>query len=110
MTETAAPATEIDPQDFMVKLGSRLRLVYNKETGRHTACFAGVYEKLGNQTKQVVQGIGRSEMEACRALAMRMRDLQRIGRLQVLEAGGDPGPDRIVAPQNSCNTWFKGTN
>ncbi len=109
MTETAAPATEIDPQDYMVKLGSRLRVVYNKETGRHTASFAGVYEKLGNQTKQAVQGMGRSEIEACRNLALRMRDLQRLGRLQVLEPGGDPGPDRIVAPQHSCNTWFKGS-
>lgn len=99
------PVLEIEPQDFMSRLGSRLRINFNKETGRHTASFAGVYEKLPGNMKQVILGIGKTEIEACRALATKMRELHQIGRLQVLAEGAtNPGPEQIVANQFSCKT------
>lgn len=101
---------EIQPHEFMARLGPRLRVNSNRETGRYTASFAGVFEKLGNNTKQVVLGVGRTEMEACRALALKMKELYLLGRLQVLaENATSSGPEKIVTNNVSCNTWFKNT-
>lgn len=99
---------EIQPHEFMTRLGNRLRINYNKESGRYAASFAGVFEKLGNNSKQAVLGIGRTEMDACKALALKMKELYLIGRLQVLDENAtSAGPEEIVTNNVSCNTWFK---
>ncbi len=104
--QTEPPVLELNPEEFMSRLGSRLRVNYNRESGRHTASFAGVYEQLGNNTKMVVNGIGKTEMDACRALALRMRDLHRLGRLQVLdESATHAGPERIVMADQRLNPF-----
>ena len=105
-----AQTLEIQPHEFMSRLGNRLRVNYNKESGRFAASFAGVYEKMGNNTKQAVLGIGRTEMDACKALALKMKELYTIGRLQVLDENAtSSGPEQIVTNNVSCNTWFKRT-
>ncbi len=113
MAETAQPQEtilEIQPHEFMTRLGPRLRVNGNRESGRYTASFAGVFEKLGNNTKQVVLGVGRTEMDACRALALKMKELYLLNRLQVLADNvTSAGPEKIVTNNVSCNTWFKRT-
>ncbi len=105
-----AQTMEIQPHEFMSRLGGRLRINYNKESGRFAASFAGVYEKLGNNSKQIVMGIARTEMDACKALALKMKELYLIGRLQVLDENAtSTGPEDIVTNNVSCNTWFKRT-
>lgn len=103
-----AQETEINPADYMTRLGSRLRVNKNREAGRYVASFAGVYEKLDQRSKKLVLGMGRTEIDACRALAMKMRDLHAINRLQVLaDPSNDDDKATVVAPTVSCNTWFK---
>lgn len=105
MTDTAETPQELQPHEFMARLSPRLRIHYNKETGRHTASFAGVFEKLDGDVKKALLGIGKTEMEACRALAMRMRELYQLGRLQVLDENATTaGPETIVSNDFSCNT------
>jgi len=109
MSETAQEhELELQPQDYMTRLGSRLRVNYNREANRYVACFAGVFEKLDTTNRKLVQGIGKTELDACRALALKMRDLYRLGRLQVLNDGASlKDTETVVDSGISCNTWFQ---